>query len=74
MSNERDTVLAVQGMTCPSCIRHITEALEEVDGVAGVAVELRQGVVRVQHDLAAAPVDRLIDALRDAGYESQAKV
>ena len=71
MNKERDTVLEVQGMTCPSCIRHVTAALTEVDGVEKVDVKLRDGLVVVQHDASAAPIDRLIDALRDAGYESQ---
>jgi len=74
MSNERDTVLAVQGMTCPSCIRHVTEALKDLDGVGKVDVRLRDGIVVVQHDDGEAPVERLIDALRDAGYESQPRV
>ena len=74
MSNECDTVLTVEGMTCPSCIRHVTEALEEVDGVDKVDVKLREGIVVVQHDAKEASVDRLIDALRDAGYESQPRV
>lgn len=28
MSSQQDTVLEVQGMTCPSCIRHVAEALK----------------------------------------------
>jgi copper chaperone len=71
MSNERDTILEVQGMTCPSCIRHVTAALDEIDGVAKVDVKLRDGLVVVQHDASAAPIERLVDALRDAGYEAQ---
>lgn len=71
MSNERDTVLEVQGMTCPSCLRHVTSALKSVGGVGKVDVKLRDGIVVVQHDAIEAPIDRLVDALRDAGYESQ---
>jgi copper chaperone len=71
MSNERATVLEVQGMTCPSCIRHVSEALKEVDGVAAVEVELRAGIAIVQHDADEAPIDRLIDALSEAGYASR---
>lgn len=74
MSNPKNTILEVQGMTCPSCIRHISEALGEVDGVAQVDVKLRDGIVVVAHDVAQAPIDRLIDAVRDAGYESQARL
>ena len=73
MSNQKDTILTVQGMTCGSCVRHVTAALEELEGVGKVDVKLRDGIVVVQHDDAEAPVDQLIDVLRDAGYESQPK-
>jgi copper chaperone len=71
MSKEQDTILEVQGMSCPSCIRHVTSALADVDGVAKVDVKLRDGVVVVQHDKTLAPIDQLIDALGEAGYASK---
>lgn len=71
MSNQQATTLEVQGMSCPSCIRHVTAALSDVDGVARVEVKLRDGVVIVEHDIAAAPVHLLIRALTEAGYASR---
>jgi copper chaperone len=71
MSSERDTILEVQGMTCPSCIRHVTSALEDLEGVGSVRVQLRDGLVVVKHDTAQAPIAELIDALADAGYASK---
>ncbi|MBA3462463.1 MAG: heavy-metal-associated domain-containing protein [Deltaproteobacteria bacterium] len=71
MSNERSTVLEVQGMTCPSCIRHVSSALTELDGVGAVEVKLRDGVVVVKHDATQAPIDQLIAALDEAGYASK---
>jgi copper chaperone len=71
MAIQQDTILDVQGMTCGSCVRHVTIALEDVDGVDKVDVKLRDGTVAIKHDLVEAPVDALIDALREAGYESQ---
>ena len=71
MTTRRDTTLNVQGMTCRSCIRHVTDALCELDGVDKVDVQLREGTVMVQHDLVEAPVDSLIAKLREAGFESQ---
>ena len=66
----KETVLNVQGMTCASCVRHVNAALSEIDGVRQVSVQLREGRVVVQHDPSAAPVASLVDALREAGYES----
>jgi Cu+-exporting ATPase len=41
MKDQRDTTLAVQGMTCPACVRHVTEALQDLAGVGRIDVELR---------------------------------
>jgi len=68
-----ETLLQVDGMSCASCIRHIDHALCEIPGVAKVDVKLREGTVLVTHDTTNASADSLIDALRDAGYESRVK-
>ena len=73
MTTQRDTILTVQGMTCGSCIRHVTAALKELDGVEKVEVMLRDGIVVIQHDAIEAPVASLIDALRASGYKSEPK-
>lgn len=71
MSTAKHTSLQVLGMTCPSCVRHVDAALTALDGVEKVDVRLRAGLVVVQHDASAAPIERLIEALRDAGYEAR---
>lgn len=73
MSKEQDTVLEVEGMSCPSCVRHVTSALADIDGVGEVDVKLRDGLVIVRHDMTQAPIARLIDALEGAGYASKAR-
>ncbi len=65
----KTTTLAVEGMTCPSCAAHVNRALRDLDGIASVDVRLREGTVIVRHETSA-PVDALVDALREAGYES----
>jgi copper chaperone CopZ len=61
------TTLAVQGMTCPSCVRHVTQALT-VPGVAKVAVRLSDGSVEIEHDTSIGR-DRMIALIVQAGYE-----
>jgi len=68
--NNKETLLDVMGMSCPSCIRHVNAALADIEGVAKVEVRLRDGKVLVRHDPAVANVNALIEALRDAGYDS----
>jgi copper chaperone len=67
----KETLLQVDGMSCPSCIRHIDSALRGLGGVENVDVKLREGTVLVKHDPSSAPMNALVDALRDAGYESR---
>jgi copper chaperone len=69
MSN-KEIVLEVAGMTCPSCVRHVSAALTEVEGVTKVEVRFRNGKVLVQYDPSVAKVETLVEALREAGYES----
>ena len=68
--NSKETILDVTGMSCPSCVRHIHDALGELAGVSGVDVRLDDGTVRVRHDPAATPVESLIGALTGAGYDA----
>ncbi|QDE90342.1 heavy metal transport/detoxification protein [Myxococcus xanthus] len=70
MNPNDETLLKVEGMSCRSCISHINTALRKVEGVQDVNVRLEHGQVLVKHDAATANVNILIEALRDAGYES----
>lgn len=67
----KETTLQVDGMSCPSCVRHIDSALRELAGIDKVDVRLREGTVVVQHDPASAPVDALVEAVCGAGYDAR---
>jgi copper chaperone len=66
--NQRDTTLNVSGMSCGSCVRHVTSALQAVPGVSKVNVQLKAGIVQILHGESAS-LDELLDAVREAGYE-----
>lgn len=66
--NQRDTILTVTGMSCGSCVRHVTSALRAVPGVSKVTVQ-QTGLAEVQH-ADETSVDALILAVREAGYEA----
>ena len=70
MNKLHETILDVSGMSCPSCVRHIHDALRELDGVEKIEVRMRDGKVLVRHDEGKATTSHLIAALREAGYES----
>ena len=60
--------LTVEGMMCMHCVKHVTEALEKVDGVSAVNVSLegKTAEVALAKDVAD---DVLKAAVVDAGYE-----
>jgi copper chaperone len=68
--NNKEVLLDVVGMTCPSCIRHVNAALTDHEGVIKVDVRLREGKVLVQYDADRLELNTLIEALREEGYES----
>lgn len=61
--------LPIEGMTCASCVRRVEKALQKVEGVGQVAVNLATEQAVVQ-PAGAAPVDRqaLVQAIERAGY------
>jgi Cu+-exporting ATPase len=66
------TDLAVEGMTCANCVRHVTEAIQRVDGVSHTTVSLDPGraTVKWKHD-ARPDVSALIGAIAKAGYQAE---
>lgn len=66
------THLAVEGMTCDNCVRHVREALEATSGVKKAQVVLDPGFAEITMkqgtDLAA-----LVAAVEAAGYTARPK-
>ncbi|NLU35792.1 MAG: heavy-metal-associated domain-containing protein [Clostridiales bacterium] len=58
----------IEGMTCHNCVRHVKEALQELDGVRDVKVDLesKKAVIEADYEIA----DRnIIDTIDDIGYQ-----
>ena len=58
----------VAGMSCDHCKASVTEELRQVEGVAGVDVDLESKLVRVRG--AALDDATLIAAIDEAGYDA----
>jgi P-type Cu+ transporter len=64
--------LAVQGMTCQNCRRHVLEAIEKVDGVASAAVDLESGTATIRwRDAAPHALDAVIGSIKAAGFQAR---
>ena len=73
-SNEpqvRTTTLAIAGMSCGACVRHVTKALDGMTGVVHVDVDLRTNQASVEHLPSFVDQASLIAAVRDAGYAAR---
>ncbi|MFY9175719.1 MAG: heavy metal-associated domain-containing protein [Peptococcia bacterium] len=58
----------IEGMTCHNCVRHVEEALRELDGVKSAKVDLtaKTATIELAHDL----TDEMIKtAVEGVGYE-----
>ncbi len=60
--------LPIQGMTCASCVSHVTNALEGVEGVSEASVNLATERATVSLEGDAVGLAELSDAVEDAGY------
>jgi len=62
------TEISIEGTMCSHCVRHVTEALEELKGVVTVTVSLEDKKAIIEHskDLSIYDVKA---AIVDAGYE-----
>lgn len=72
-NNKKDDVkmkkkLTIEGMMCQNCVKHVTKALQKLDGVAEVEVSLEQksAVVTMNNEIAD---DVLSKAITDMDYE-----
>ena len=62
------SILKVKGMSCQHCVMSVTKALNQLEGIQNIQVDLQRGEVRF--DNTKALVSNLIEkAIEEAGYE-----
>lgn len=67
----RQTVtLSVPGMTCASCPITLKKALNKVEGVENIEINLEKKEARITFDDAKTTVEALVEATTNAGYAS----
>ena len=64
----KELTLTIEGMMCMHCVKHVTDALTAVEGVASAEVDLKKkrAVVTLNAEVAD---EALIGAVTQAGYE-----
>lgn len=68
-SNPTTADLAVSGMTCGNCARHVTEAIQGVPGVASANVQLDAGRATVRWQ-SQPNLPAVLDAIKQAGFDA----
>lgn len=60
--------ISIEGMSCGHCVNHVTEALNEVEGITSVKVSLadKNAVIETNKEVSDETIKAAID---DAGYE-----
>lgn len=62
--------LSVPGMTCASCPITVKKALNKVEGVESIEVNLEKKETVVTFDDAKTQVEALLESIKNAGYPS----
>ncbi len=65
----KKTKLKIGGMSCQHCVKTVTEALTQLEGVTRAKVNLRKGEAVVRYDESRITLAHLIQAVTDAGFE-----
>ncbi|WP_138417305.1 copper chaperone CopZ [Aquibacillus sediminis] len=65
----KNITLNVEGMSCGHCKAAVNGALEEIEGVNSVDVNLDTGKVEVSYDEAKVEEAKLKDAIEEQGYD-----
>ena len=65
------TTLKVTGMTCGHCVRAVTSALENVEGVGAAKVDLQTGRAIIDFDGTRTTPAELASVVMDEGYMAE---
>lgn len=63
--------IAVEGMTCGSCVKAITKALKELPGVEAASVDLKAKRAQVRYQSGKVDLDKLVAAINKLGYKAK---
>ncbi len=64
-------VLKIDGMTCGHCVGKVEKSLKSLPGVEVAKVDLNKGTAKVKYDDSKQTIDKMNEAVREAGYESE---
>ena len=63
------TIINVEGMSCSHCVNAVTKAVESLDGVSEVQLNLESKTASVDYDSNKITLDAIKAAIEDEGYD-----
>ncbi|MGI6731645.1 MAG: copper chaperone CopZ [Anaerovoracaceae bacterium] len=62
-------ILNVEGMSCSHCVDAVSKAVNGLDGVSSVDVQLEEKTVTVEFDASQINLNSIKEAIEDQGYD-----
>jgi copper chaperone len=63
------TILKVDGMSCHHCVNAVTKAVEGLEGVSNVLVDLDAKTVSLEYESDKVTLDSVKEVIEDEGYD-----
>lgn len=63
--------LKITGMSCAHCVNKVETALQQQSGVEKAKVNLKKGIAKVKFDESVQTIDKLSEAVHEAGYDAE---
>ena len=63
------TTLKIEGMTCDHCKAAVNNALKELEGVAEVDVNVKEGTAKVSYESSRVSVSEMNEVVEEQGYD-----
>jgi copper ion binding protein len=64
--------IRIKDMHCANCARTIENAVSKVEGVKNAKADYTKGMAEVEFDPSKTNVSKIMQAIKNAGYETQA--
>lgn len=62
--------LKIKGMNCNHCVKSLTEALQELNGVKSVKVSLEKNNAVVEYDETKTDTNKIIETVKEIEFEA----
>lgn len=69
--DREEVVIAIQGMTCSSCVNSIERRIKELDGVKSASVTLSTSKGKFVFDASAIDRQTIVDCINDMGFDAE---